>query len=79
MNFTYVGEWIEWKNHFTTEKRMIEDLTYIYANPEEFDDWKSLFNDGADIFVVATGKGRLYLFDKISELLNKHAKVQTLQ
>ena len=71
MNFTYVGEWIENRTYHTTEKRMVADLAYIYENPDEFSNWKDIFNDGADIFVIATGKSRLYLFTEIHKLVKE--------
>lgn len=68
MSFTYVGDWIE-AGIAETEERMVSDLAYIYRNPNEFDDWQGLFNDGADLYYIALRKSRLDLFDAISGVL----------
>ena len=76
MSFTYVGEWIEDSSYKATEKRMVEDLAYLYENPNEFDNWKDLFNDGADIYVIETGKSRLDLFNSIDALVREEVSAK---
>jgi len=71
MDFTYVGEWIDNYDLKAPEERMIADLTYIYENYSEFENWLDFYNDGCDIYCIATGKSDLDIIEgRIALLIN---------
>lgn len=79
MEFTYVGEWVDWKSQFPSEERMLNDIAYMFYHPEDFENWKDLYNDACDTFIEATGKGQMDIINYLVEIEDlANAEVQNL-